>query len=96
MKKIILKLINYYQKNISPLKPGKCRYIPTCSQYCKESFERFNFFYASYLSLKRFISCNPLSKGGYDPVPEKKMFRTKYPTLETTLSKIIQDPTNEM
>lgn len=72
MKKIALKLINFYQKKISPLKPGKCRHIPCCSEYAKTAFERFNFFYASFLTIKRLLKCNPFFKPKYDPVPLKK------------------------
>lgn len=72
MKKTALKLIEWYQKDLSGSKNVKCRHNPTCSNYAKESFKRFNFFKASYLSLKRILSCNPLFKPKYDPVPEKR------------------------
>ncbi len=72
MKKLVLKLIDYYQKNISPNTPPKCRFIPTCSEYAKECFIRFNFFKASFLTIKRLLKCNPFHKIAYDPVPEPK------------------------
>lgn len=72
MKKLVLKLIDYYQKNISPNNPPKCRFIPTCSEYAKECFIRFNFFKASFLTIKRLLKCNPFHKMEYDPVPEPK------------------------
>ncbi len=72
MKKLILKLIDIYQKGISPNSPPRCRFIPTCSQYAKESYETHNFFKATFLTLWRLIRCNPFCKGGYDPVPLKK------------------------
>ena len=65
----MLKLINFYQKYPHP---PRCRYSPSCSEYAKQSYERFNFFYATFLTVKRILKCNPLFKGGYDPVPEKK------------------------
>ncbi len=68
MKKCMIRMIRYYQKNI-PHEPH-CRYTPTCSQYALEAYEKFNFFKASWLSLWRILRCNPLSKGGYDPVPK--------------------------
>ncbi len=70
MKRLIIRLINFYQKNISQGK--KCRYLPTCSEYSKICFQRFNIFYASYLTIKRILKCNPLFKMKYDPVPLKK------------------------
>ena len=50
----------------------RCKFYPTCSSYGIESYKRFNFFKASFLTLWRLLRCNPWNKGGYDPVPEKK------------------------
>lgn len=90
MKKLILKLIENYQK--TPHNTKKCRFIPTCSEYARISYTRFNFFYASFLTLKRLIKCNPFHKMEYDPVPEKKEYRYKYDTLEDTIDKIYFTP----
>lgn len=77
MKKLVIKLIENYQKNISPNTPPKCRFIPTCSEYAKECFIRFNFFKASFLTIKRLLKCNPFHKIAYDPVPEVKNKKKK-------------------
>ena len=69
LKKITIYLIRFYQKAISPLLGANCRYNPTCSEYCIECFEKYNFFKAIYLSCKRIIRCHPFSDSGYDPVP---------------------------
>ena len=74
----IIKLIEMYQGGISPNTPPKCRFYPTCSQYAKECYQKFNFFYASFLTTKRFLKCNRLFKGGYDPVPLTKQEKEKY------------------
>ncbi len=71
MKRVVLKFIAWYQSHSQNTMPT-CRYRPTCSHYAKEAFETRNFFYASLLTLWRILRCNPLSKGGYDPVPKKK------------------------
>jgi len=73
MNKTVLKMIEIYQGGASDKKNFKCRHTPTCSHYAKESFEKFNFFKAFYLSTKRYLSCNPLFKPKYDPVPEKRV-----------------------
>lgn len=73
MNKTVLKMIELYQDGSSANNNYKCRHTPTCSNYAKVSFERFNFFKAFYLSSKRILSCNPLFKPKYDPVPEKKV-----------------------
>ncbi len=71
MRKLMLKLIDFYQKKVSPGMDKKCRHRPTCSQYAKEAYTRFNFFYASWLTFKRLLKCNRLFKPMYDPVPMK-------------------------
>ena len=72
MNKLPIKMIEWYQKEISPNTEPKCRFIPTCSNYAKECYQKFNFVKASFLVSKRLLKCNPLFKGGYDPVPEVK------------------------
>ncbi len=70
--KLARKLIKAYQNGYSANTPPKCKYFPTCSNYALECYEKFNFFKASFLTIKRLLRCNPLSKGGYDPVPKTK------------------------
>ncbi len=72
MKKVLLALIRFYQTAISPNTRPHCKYYPTCSQYGFEAIERFGALKGSALALWRILRCNPFSKGGYDPVPEKK------------------------
>lgn len=75
MKKILISLIRLYQKNLSPTKPSCCRFTPTCSAYAIEAIEVHGSAVGSYLAIKRLLRCNPLCKGGYDPVPDKKQKR---------------------
>ena len=75
MKKLLLKLILFYRKYLSPLKSTKCPYYPSCSQYGFEAVERFGFIKGGFLMIWRILRCNPFSKGGYDPVPLKKSKR---------------------
>lgn len=66
MNKIFLYLIRFYQKYLTVLSFGSCRYYPTCSCYAKIQFEKNNFFKALFLSILRIIRCNPLFAGGFD------------------------------
>ncbi|MCI5473585.1 MULTISPECIES: membrane protein insertion efficiency factor YidD [Treponema] len=61
--------IRIYQKYISPLFPGCCRFTPTCSEYAIEAIKKYGSGKGTFLAIKRIIRCNPYSKGGYDPVP---------------------------
>lgn len=88
MKKILIKLIHWYQKDISPNRPNTCKYKPTCSNYALDALKTRNTFIAIILSIYRYLRCNKFSKGGYDPVPEPRSTRYKYPSLEDTLKNI--------
>lgn len=71
MKKIIISIINLYQK--MPLKShAMCRYIPTCSEYAKECINEYGTIYGGFLAIKRVLRCNPLGGSGIDPVPIRK------------------------
>lgn len=72
MKKILMALIRFYRRSISPNTPPSCKYIPTCSEYALTAVERFGACRGSLLALWRILRCNPFSRGGYDPVPEEK------------------------
>ena len=68
LKILAMAMIRFYQLAISPLFPARCKYYPTCSEYSKQAFGKYNFFKALGLSLWRVIRCNPFSHGGYDPL----------------------------
>ncbi|MBQ8076929.1 MAG: membrane protein insertion efficiency factor YidD [Eubacterium sp.] len=73
LKKAVVFLIRTYQLTLSPrFSHGACRYTPTCSQYALEAVEIHGVFKGSLLAIRRIMRCNPLFKGGYDPVPPKK------------------------
>lgn len=69
IKKAFIAFIKFYQMAISPYFPACCRFRPTCSQYAITAIERFGPFKGGWMAIKRLHRCNPLFKGGYDPVP---------------------------
>ena len=71
MKRAMLGAIRFYQKNISPLSPPRCHFIPTCSQYALEAVEKYGAVKGGFLAAKRLSHCHPFYKGNkiYDPVP---------------------------
>ena len=69
MKRILIALIKFYRKYLSPMKTTKCTYYPTCSTYGLEAIEKYGAVKGGALALWRILICNPVSKGGYDPVP---------------------------
>ena len=70
MKRACICVIRFYQKNLSPLKASCCRFVPTCSEYAVQAIDRFGTVRGIALAAKRLAKCNPMCKGGYDPVPE--------------------------
>ena len=70
MKKLLLALIRFYQRAISPLFPSRCRFRPTCSAYAYEAITKYGVIKGGFLSVKRFLRCHPFSKADpFDPVP---------------------------
>ena len=72
MKKILILLIRFYQKFISPMFPAKCRFYPTCSQYTLEAIKEHGAIKGTYLGIRRILKCHPFYEGGYDPIPKKE------------------------
>ena len=72
MKRVLIWLITFYRKGISPLTPPSCRFIPTCSEYALQAVEKYGAFKGSWLALRRLSKCHPFHRQEtieYDPVP---------------------------
>lgn len=72
MKAMVLWLIRFYRRCLSPLHPPCCRFIPTCSAYALEAVEKYGVFRGGWLALRRILRCNPFHRQKsieYDPVP---------------------------
>lgn len=65
-----IKLIKFYQrhKRIS----GRCHFVPSCSNYAIEAYQKFNWFYASLLTGFRILRCHPFTRRRVDLVPLTK------------------------
>lgn len=74
MKRLVIGLVRFYQKHISPLKAPCCRFYPTCSSYTLQAVEHFGVWKGCWLGFWRILRCNPLFRGGVDPVPETFSF----------------------
>ncbi len=76
MKRLLLALVRFYRKNISPARPPCCRFIPSCSAYALEAIEVHGALKGGLMSLWRIMRCHPLHKEQtfiYDPVPPKRI-----------------------
>ena len=52
MKRFLLSLIRFYQRNISPAFPPRCRFRPTCSAYAYEAICRYGALRGGWLAIK--------------------------------------------
>lgn len=64
----LMRLIIFYQKYFSR---HTCLYEPTCSEYTLRCLNNHGVVIGLALGIWRLLRCNPFSKGGYDPAPEK-------------------------
>lgn len=70
MKRLLLALIRFYRRFVSPAFPPLCRFSPTCSQYALEAIEKYGAWKGGWLTIRRLLRCHPFYKGDYfDPVP---------------------------
>lgn len=72
MKKVLIALVKFYRRRISPLTPPQCRFVPTCSQYALEALEKYGAAKGVWLTVRRLSKCHPFHRGRhdfYDPVP---------------------------
>lgn len=67
-RKCEVKMIEFYQKYISPGLGNHCKFYPTCSEYTKQAIEKYGAVKGTILGIHRILRCNPFSKGGYDPL----------------------------
>ena len=69
MKKILLAMIRFYQRHISPCFPARCRFTPTCSQYAWEAITKYGALKGTGLAIGHLADppLQPLLQGGLRP-----------------------------
>lgn len=61
-------LVRAYQLVLSPYLGGRCRFVPSCSNFALQCFEEMPAGRAALVSFQRICRCHPLGGHGYDPV----------------------------
>ena len=69
MRALLLLLIRFYQRALSPMMGSNCRFYPSCSHYTYEAVERYGTAQGGWMGLRRIFRCHPWNPGGFDPVP---------------------------
>jgi hypothetical protein len=64
---MLVQLVQFYQRGISPLLGQSCRFQPTCSQYMIEAIRKYGAIRGTFKGIMRICRCHPFSKGGFDP-----------------------------
>lgn len=72
-----------YRRFVSPAITPRCRYYPSCSAYAEQAIRELGAIRGTILAAWRLLRCNPLSKGGIDPVSERRLFRPANDPNET-------------
>lgn len=76
---VVLAPITLYRRLISPLLPRRCRFEPTCSSYADQAIREYGILRGLALAGWRILRCNPFNRGGFDPVEDQRLFRTRRP-----------------
>ena len=63
---VLISMIKFYRKYISPFKPRTCRFYPSCSQYAILSLQKYGLFKGGAKAVWRILRCNPFNPGGID------------------------------
>ncbi len=69
--RLLLALIGFYKRWISPALPPACRYTPTCSAYMAEAITEHGPVAGVWLGTRRLCRCHPWGGHGWDPVPPR-------------------------
>jgi len=68
--KVIVGIIRFYQKGVSPMTPPSCRFTPSCSEYAARAVEIHGAGRGGWLAIRRILRCHPFGGQGHDPIPE--------------------------
>lgn len=75
---LLMGSLRVYQRWISPMLPAVCRFHPSCSEYARQAVEVHGAWRGGLMGLGRLLRCQPFSRGGFDPIPEKPRCHSRH------------------
>jgi hypothetical protein len=83
LRMVVVAPIRVYQRLLSPMVGERCKYYPSCSEYAVQAVTRYGILRGLVLAGWRLLRCNPLSHGGFDPVEDQRLFKSRAPAPTT-------------
>jgi uncharacterized protein len=77
LRRVVILPIRAYQLLLSPLVGQRCKYYPSCSEYAAQAVQRYGILRGLVLAGWRLLRCNPWSQGGFDPVEEQHVCKSR-------------------
>ncbi|MGD0365234.1 MAG: membrane protein insertion efficiency factor YidD [Bryobacteraceae bacterium] len=68
MQWVVIGVLRFYKRWLSPLLPSACRFYPTCSEYMMQAVAKHGVLPGVWMGTKRLAKCHPFHAGGVDPV----------------------------
>ena len=68
MKTVLIILVSFYQKALSPYLRTGCRFVPTCSTYMIDALQQKGAVKGLSAGVRRILRCHPFGGSGFDPV----------------------------
>ncbi|PZS14658.1 MAG: membrane protein insertion efficiency factor YidD [Pseudonocardiales bacterium] len=74
--RLLVVILRFYRRWISPALPPTCRFFPSCSAYAIEALTVHGMLRGSWWTVRRLLRCGPWHPGGMDPVPPARSPRS--------------------
>ncbi len=78
---VLMGVVRLYRLGFSGWLGGQCRFYPSCSHYAEEAIRTRGALRGTLMSVWRVARCGPFSRGGFDPVPQRRHERAEYDGL---------------
>jgi len=64
--RMLISVVRIYQGTLSKFIGGRCRFLPSCSEYLILAVDKYGPWRGTLKGLGRILRCHPFGKGGID------------------------------